>query len=54
MSVAQEFQSRGRTDATHLETAKEAKEVLETIFIEVWIERDEEKQRADKLEKGLE
>jgi hypothetical protein len=41
-------------DTTNLEIDKEAKEVLETILTEVWIERDEEKQRADKLEKGLE
>jgi hypothetical protein len=35
MSVAQEVQSRERTDATNLETTKEAKEVLETILTEV-------------------
>jgi hypothetical protein len=43
MSVAQEVQSRARTNATNLETTREAKEVLETILTEVQLEREEEK-----------
>jgi len=35
MSVAEEVQSRARTDATYLEINKEAKEVLETGLMEV-------------------
>jgi hypothetical protein len=35
MSIAQEVQSRASMDATNLETAREAKEVLETVLIEV-------------------
>jgi hypothetical protein len=54
MRVAQEVQSRARTDATNLETTKEEKEVLEIALKEVQIERDEEKQHIENLEQRLE
>jgi hypothetical protein len=38
MSVAHEVQSRARTDAINLETAKEEKEVLEIALKEMQIE----------------
>ena len=41
-------------NTTNLDIAKEAKEVLEIVLIEVWIEWEEEKQRTKKLEIGLE
>jgi hypothetical protein len=35
ISMAHEVQSRARTDATNLETSREAKEVLERVLTEV-------------------
>jgi cysteinyl-tRNA synthetase len=54
MSVAQEVKSRARTNEKNLETIKEEKEILEITLKEVQIERDEEKQCAEKLEQTLE
>jgi hypothetical protein len=54
MRIAQEVQSRFRTDATNLETTKEYKDVLEIDLQEVQLEHEEEKQRLEKLKHKLE
>ena len=52
-TVMQEVQSRARTDATNLEVGKEVAEVLQITCDQLTMEKEEEKRRVDKLEKGL-
>jgi hypothetical protein len=54
VSVTQEVQSITMIDAQNLETTRVAKEVLETVLIEVRIEHEEEKCLIDILEQRLE
>jgi oligoendopeptidase F len=54
ISVMHEVQSRARTYAMNLETTKEVKEILEISLNQVQLERDEEKQRMEKIEQRLE
>jgi hypothetical protein len=53
VNLIQKVQSRARTDAKILETSRVAKEVLETILIEVQIEHEEEKWHVDRPEQRL-
>jgi hypothetical protein len=52
-SVMQEVQSRAREDATNLEIDREVKEILQVTCEKITLEKEEEKQCADKLEKKL-
>jgi len=53
-SVTNEVQSRATTDETDLNIYKEVKEILEISLNQVHIERDKEKQHADKLAQMIE
>jgi hypothetical protein len=53
VSVAQEVQSRARTDATELQVTKNGKNSLELLVEHVKLETKEEKQHAYNLEQKL-
>jgi hypothetical protein len=53
VSVMQEVQSRARVDATNLALDREVKEILQVTCEQITLEKEEEKQHADNLEKKL-
>jgi hypothetical protein len=53
VSIMQEFHSRACTDATNLEVGREVTKVLQITCDQLNLEKEEEKKRADRLEKGL-
>jgi hypothetical protein len=53
VSVTQEVQSWARDDATELEVTKDVKEMLQLTIEQVNMEKQEEKQCMDNLEKKL-
>jgi hypothetical protein len=52
-SMMQEVQSRDRADATNLDIGREVKEILQVTCEKITLEKEEEKQCRDKLEKKL-
>jgi hypothetical protein len=52
-SIMQEVQSRAHTDATNLEVGREVTKMLQITCDQLTLEKEEEKKRADRLEKGL-
>jgi hypothetical protein len=53
VSVAQEVQSRARTDTTELQHTKDNKEELELVLEQVKLETKDEKYHMDRLEQGV-
>jgi hypothetical protein len=52
-SVMQEVQSRARVDATNLALDREVKEILQVTCEQIMLEKEEEKQHIDNLEKKI-
>jgi len=50
ISVTNEVQTRERKNAINLETTREEKEILKIALKEVYLKRDKETQRTEKLE----
>jgi hypothetical protein len=53
VNVVQEVQSRARIDAVELQETKSGKEPLELVVEQVKFETKEEKEHADKIERGV-
>jgi hypothetical protein len=53
VSVMQEVQSRSREDVTNLEISREVKDILQVTCEQITLEKEEERQCVDKLEKQL-
>jgi hypothetical protein len=54
VSIAQEIQSRARTDATELQTTKDIKDTLKITLNEVQVEKDQEKKHIGQIEECIE
>jgi hypothetical protein len=52
-SVMQEVQSRAHVDATNLEVGRGVTEMLQITCDQLTVEKEEEKECTDRLEKGL-
>jgi len=52
-SMMQEVQSRTREDSTKLDINREVKEILQVTCEKIKMDKEEEKQHKDKLEKKL-
>jgi hypothetical protein len=52
-SVMQEVQDRARLDATNLEIGREVKEIIQVTCEQITLENEEDKKRANNLEKNI-